>query len=154
MPNHPTTILAETVETVTIEVPVSMLRRGQAACSEYSTYGSNDGEHELLVEFCDLVASAVDDRGPANWRLVVDLPDTPSQDDLAQIREHIPSELAESLTHDNVIDGRPNGIWFRVSGYIDGEPLGVAQLAASELLAAARRVQPRARLVAIDPTDT
>ena len=145
--------LTETVESVKIEVPISMLRRAQAARSEYSDYGSNDAEHDILGEFCDLVAMASEDVGFATWRIFVDLPDTPTEADVDAIKGDIPSDLADTLSHDVIREGRPTGQWFRMTALVEDEPLGVAQLAASEFLAAARGVQAKARVVAIDQVE-
>src|SRR5207247_6214233 len=87
--------LTETVASVTIEVPISMLRRAQAARSEYSDYGSNDEEHDILGEFCDLVAMASEDVGFATWRIFVDLPATLTEADVDAIKGDIPSDLAD-----------------------------------------------------------
>jgi hypothetical protein len=145
--------LTENVQTAKIEVPVSMLRRAQAARSEYSDYGSNDEEHDILGEFCDLVAMAIEDVGYATWRIFVDLPHTPTEADIEAIKGEIPSDLADTFSHDNITEGRPTGLWFRMTALVEDEPLGVAQLAASEFLAAARGVQNAARVAAIDQLD-
>ena len=62
---------------------------------------------------------------------------------------YIPGELVRR----NITEGRPTGLWFRMTALVEDEPLGVAQLAATELLAAARGVQADARVVAVDQVE-
>jgi hypothetical protein len=116
---------------VTVTVARQCLWDAQCARSEYSGYGSNDREHEVLLELAGVLAHAVGlERDYDTWRLVCEVDrDLVSADDA--IRGRIPSELAARLTLTRT------GDWeCTLTTSVENEALGVALKAAGALAAA------------------
>lgn len=117
---------------VTITVPLQLLWAAQCAQTDFSDYGSNDAEHDVLTELCELVSAATGDApGHADWLLTVELSERPSDVAFGGLEGRIPSDLFEML------EVRPTGTGtVCLTATVDDQPFGVARTAALELAGA------------------
>jgi hypothetical protein len=128
--------ISEAVNATQIEVPIDWLRRAEAAASE--EYGSNDAEHDCLIEMIDDITRSIGEPGYSCWRLVISAPGARS--DLVDELE-LPELIEDSTTQ---TDGM-------IVATLDDTTLGVAQQVCYELLTELTDRLPRTQLISFDP---
>lgn len=127
----------EIASSATVEVPGDLLRRAQVAACEYSDYGSNDAENDVLDELMDIIGTAIGDPGHATWRATIAVAD--GSDIIDAVAGMIPS-VEDSLE----LDGAT------LTATVNDERLGVAQAAFGELLDVADNADVAAELIRIE----